>query len=74
VGKLAAVIQEVADHPELVSVYRRKAQDRVQRLFNWEDVTAAHKRVYEAVLSENPLYAFDSIRTDAKAVSHRDGD
>ena len=74
VGKLAALIQEVADHPELISVYRKKAQDRVQRLFNWEDVTAAHKRVYEAVLSENPLYAFDSIRTDAKAVSHRDGD
>ena len=74
VDKLAASIQEVADHPELVSIYRKKAQDRVQRLFNWEDVTAAHKRVYEAVLSRNPEYALNSVRTDANAMSHRDGD
>jgi len=67
-------MQELADHPELVSIYRRKAQDRVQRLFNWEDVTAAHKRVYETVLSTKPQYAFDSVRAGAKAASHRDGD
>lgn len=74
VDRLAAAIQEIVDHPELVSVYRNKAKDRVQRMFKWEDVTAAHKRVYEAVLSQKPMNAFDSVHTDANAVSHRDGD
>lgn len=74
VNKLAAVIQEVADHTELVSVHRKKAQERVQRLFNWEDVTIAHKRVYESVLAANPEYEFESLPSDPNPVPHRDGD
>jgi glycosyltransferase involved in cell wall biosynthesis len=74
VDKLAAAIQEVTDHPELVSVYRKKAQDRVQRLFNWDDVTTAHKRVYEAVVSEHRQYSLGSVRTETHVVSERDGD
>lgn len=74
VDKLAAAIQEVTDHPELVSVYRKKAQDRVQRLFNWDDVTTAHKRVYEAVVSEHRQYSLGSVRSDTHVVSERDGD
>ena len=73
VDKLAAAMQEVADHPELVPVYRKKAQDRVQRLFNWEDVTSAHKRVYETVLARNPEYSINAIRSEAATVPQRDG-
>ena len=53
VDALAAALQEIADNPPVVAAYRTKAQERVQQLFNWEDVTAAHKRVYQRVLSKH---------------------
>ncbi len=71
VEKLATVIQEIVGNPALVSVYRKKAQERVQRLFNWPDVTAAHKRVYEKVLSSSPEYLQRTIETKAQASAEK---
>jgi glycosyltransferase involved in cell wall biosynthesis len=57
VDKLAELIQYVADNPEIARLYRKKAAERVERLFNWQDVTAAHKRVYQKVLSSSAEHA-----------------
>lgn len=51
VDKLAEQIQFLVDNPAVVTLYKKKAVERVGRLFNWPDVTAAHKRVYQNVLS-----------------------
>jgi glycosyltransferase involved in cell wall biosynthesis len=51
VNKLAEHIQFLVDNPEVVALHRKKAVERVGSLFNWPDVTAAHKRIYQKVVS-----------------------
>jgi glycosyltransferase involved in cell wall biosynthesis len=53
VSKLADAIQQAVDDPALVHVLGTKARERVQRLFNWDDVTNSHKLVYQKVFSMN---------------------
>jgi glycosyltransferase involved in cell wall biosynthesis len=47
---LARQLQRVIDDHELAESLRAKALDRVRTEYNWDNVTAAHRSVYERVL------------------------
>jgi glycosyltransferase involved in cell wall biosynthesis len=50
---LAAQIRRVCEEPGLVEEMRRRALARVREKYNWDDVAAAHRRVYERVLERD---------------------
>jgi len=57
--KLRCVLQELVDSPATVQIYKKKAQERVRGLFNWEGIAAQHDRVYRDSLSiGNGHYTF----------------
>jgi glycosyltransferase involved in cell wall biosynthesis len=49
--KLGSVLQELVADPDTVQVYKKKAQERVSRLFNWDGIAAEHERVYQNSVS-----------------------
>lgn len=73
VDKLAELIQYVADNPEIARLYRKKAAERVERLFNWPDVAAAHKRVYQKVLSSSAEYVEEASGSRRGAFARKQG-
>jgi len=73
VDKLAELIQYVADNPEIARLYRKKTAERVERLFNWQDVAAAHKRAYQKVLSGSAEYAEEASGCRSGALAKKQG-
>jgi glycosyltransferase involved in cell wall biosynthesis len=49
--KLRYVLQESVASPATVQIYKKKARERVIRLFNWDGVTAQHERLYQGLVS-----------------------
>ena len=47
---LCAVLSGLLEHPERVAELGRRARQRVQNAYNWEDIAAATERVYFSVL------------------------
>ena len=50
-GALAAQLERVLGDPRLAEELRRRALARVREKYNWDDVAASHRLVYERVLS-----------------------
>ena len=48
---LGLVLQELVASPATVQIYKKKARERVSRLFNWDGVTAQHERLYQDSVS-----------------------
>lgn len=48
---LARKLEQVLADPELVARLRERASERVRTEYNWDQVAAAHRRVYERVLA-----------------------
>lgn len=42
-------LQFLADHPEIVAEYRKKAASRAQSCYRWDDVVRRHLELYESV-------------------------
>ena len=47
---LARVLERLIGDPALAEEYRKKAIERIREEYDWNDVTAAHRSVYERVL------------------------
>jgi glycosyltransferase involved in cell wall biosynthesis len=52
-GSLADQLERALGDAELVEEYRARALARVREKYNWDDVAAQHRRVYERVLARD---------------------
>jgi glycosyltransferase involved in cell wall biosynthesis len=51
VNHLRLALQELADRPDMVEEGRRRARERVGRLYDWDRVTDQHEDLYRSVLA-----------------------
>jgi glycosyltransferase involved in cell wall biosynthesis len=51
VNHLRLALQELVDRPDMVEEGRRRARERVGRLYDWDRVTDQHEELYRSVLA-----------------------
>jgi glycosyltransferase involved in cell wall biosynthesis len=51
---LRPVLARLLGDPELVADYRRRAEERVRRLYSWDAVADQYEALFEQVLERRP--------------------
>jgi glycosyltransferase involved in cell wall biosynthesis len=60
---LAATIQRIEERPEIADGYRRRAQERIRTLYNWDRIVDQYEELfYQLAAGEDPTRVHSSIR------------
>ena len=65
--RLRERLQELADDPQQVESWRRKADERIRRYYNWEWVVDFYESLFERLLGGRPLVSYDEFLQSKKS-------
>jgi rhamnosyltransferase len=62
VNDLARRLQEIEDHPEIASEYRRRAPERIRDAYSWETITDQYEEFFlRLAAGEDPTRTHSSV-------------